>query len=166
MCWGDFECGRLTPEEFARTFLAAWPLSMSEATFLDEFATWTRDLLPGARQTLEELRPRYRVAALSNSNPLHWRRVTATGLPDLLDGVFASHLIGARKPSPQAYERVLADMDVSAGATTFFDDLEENVTAARRAGMRAFRVAGVEELRACLRELGCLEGHESAAASG
>jgi phosphoglycolate phosphatase-like HAD superfamily hydrolase len=43
--------------------------------FLQEFATWSR-LLPGAEMLLAELRPRYRLAALSNANEICWERQT------------------------------------------------------------------------------------------
>jgi FMN phosphatase YigB (HAD superfamily) len=47
-------------------------------------------------------------------------------------------------------------LDMRPQQTVFFDDLQENMQAARDLGMQAYRVAGVEELRHCLRELGCL----------
>jgi glucose-1-phosphatase len=155
--WGEFECGRMTTDEFLDEFVSVWPLAVSQERLQAEFATWTRGLLPGAEETLAELRPRYRLAALSNSNPLHWRRIMGDPvLPTLMERVFGSHEIGWRKPSPQAYEHALAELDVRAQQTMFFDDLQDNVQAARDLGMRAYQVAGVEELRRRLRELGCL----------
>jgi HAD superfamily hydrolase (TIGR01509 family) len=156
-CWGNFECGRMTPDEFLDEFVSVWPLAVTRERFESEFQTWTRGLLPGAEETLAELRPRYRLAALSNSNALHWRRITGDhGLPALMERVFGSHEIGWRKPAREAYEHVLAELNVRPQQTVFFDDLQENVQAARDQGMQAYRVAGVEELRRCLRELGCL----------
>jgi glucose-1-phosphatase len=156
-CWGNFECGRMTPDEFLEEFASVWPLAVSRERFESEFQTWTRGLLPGAEETLAELRLSYRLAALSNSNALHWRRITGDlGLPALMERVFGSHEIGWRKPASEAYEHVLKELDVRPRQTAFFDDLQENVQAARDLGMRAYRVAGVEELRSCLRELGCL----------
>jgi glucose-1-phosphatase len=156
-CWGNFECGRLTTDEFLDEFVSVWPLAVTRERFESEFQTWTRGLLPGAEQTLAELRPRYRLAALSNSNELHWRRITGDhGLPALMERVFGSHEIGWRKPSREAFEHVLKELDVNPRQSVFFDDLDENVQAARVLGMQAYRVAGVEELRRCLRDLGCL----------
>jgi glucose-1-phosphatase len=156
-CWGNFECGRMTPDEFLDEFVSVWPLAVTRERFESEFQTWTRGLLPGAEATLAELRPRYRLAALSNSNVLHWRRITGDlVLASLMERVFGSHEIGWRKPAPEAYEHVLTELDVRPQQTVFFDDLQENVQAARDQGMQAYRVAGVEELRRCLRQLGCL----------
>jgi glucose-1-phosphatase len=156
-CWGNFECGRMTPDEFLDEFVSVWPLAVTRERFESEFQTWTRGLLPGAEETLAELRPHHRLAALSNSNALHWRRIIGDhGLPSLMERVFGSHEIGWRKPAREAYEHVLTELEVLPQQTVFFDDLQENVQAAWDLGMQAYRVAGVEELRRCLHELGCL----------
>jgi len=157
-CWASFECGALTPEAFAEGFAAVWPLALGREAFLAEFETWTRRLLPGAEALLARLRRRYRLAALSNSNALHWRRTCQVlGVDSLFERAFASHELGVRKPAREAYELVLRELSAPAGRTTFFDDVEENVEAARAVGMRAYRVRGVDELQRCLRELGMLD---------
>ena len=155
--WSSFETGMLTPEEFGERFEAHWPLGVPRGVFLREFESWSRALYPGAAELLEELRAAYRLAALSNTNALHWRRNREVlGIPQLFERAFASHEVGLRKPAPEVYEHVLAEMGVRAADATFFDDVETNVEAARRLGMRAYRVEGVEALRACLRENGYL----------
>ncbi len=155
--WSAFETGMLTPAEFGERFEAHWPLGVSRERFLAEFESWSRSLYPGAMQLLDELRPGYRLAALSNTNYLHWRRNREVlGIPQLFERAFASHEVGLRKPALEIYEHVLVEMSVRPGDATFFDDLEANVEAARRVGMRAYRVEGVEALRACLRENGYL----------
>jgi len=156
-CWAAFECGALTPEAFAEQFAAVWPLALPLSEFLAEFETWTRHLMPGAEALLARLRPHYRLAALSNSNAVHWRRnCEVLGVNELFERAFASHEIGVRKPAREAYEVVLREMSARPERTTFFDDVEENVKAARELGMRAYRVRGVEELQRCLRDLGML----------
>jgi putative hydrolase of the HAD superfamily len=155
--WSSFEVGKLTPVEFSERFAGHWPLAVSREQFLIEFESWIRALYPGAMELLAELRPSYRLAALSNTNEIHWRRmrdVLRTG--DLFERAFLSHEVGLRKPSPDVFEHVLRELDVKPDEATFFDDAEANVEAARGVGMRAFRVEGVESLRACLQENGYL----------
>jgi putative hydrolase of the HAD superfamily len=156
--WAAFETGMLTPEAFAEHFAAHWPLGVPQDVFLAEFESWTRALYPGAAGLLDELRDGFRLAALSNTNALHWRRMRdVLGIPRLFERAFASHELGVRKPSPEVYVHVLREMGVAPGQATFFDDVEANVEAARRVGMRAYRVEGVDALRACLVENGYLE---------
>jgi putative hydrolase of the HAD superfamily len=154
--WEAFERGQLTPQEFSERFVAQADLNLDAAAFLANFTGWTRGLLPGARETLEALRPRFLLAALSNSNAVHWRRNAELGVTQLFERSFASHEIGVRKPAREIYDHVLAEMEVVAADVTFFDDQQPNVDAAKQVGINAHRVEGVDELRACLRELGYL----------
>jgi putative hydrolase of the HAD superfamily len=87
---------------------------------------------------------------------VHWRRNAELGVTQLFERSFASHEIGVRKPAREIYDHVLAEMEVVAADVTFFDDQQPNVDAAKQVGINAHRVEGVDELRACLRELGYL----------
>jgi putative hydrolase of the HAD superfamily len=155
--WESFECGLLTPQQFSERFVAQADLDLDPPAFLANFEGWTRGLLPGAQETLDALRPRFRLAALSNSNEVHWRRNAALGVLQHFERTFASHEVGVRKPAREIYEHVLREMAVAAPDVTFFDDQQANVDGARQVGMNAHRVEGTDELRACLRELGYLD---------
>lgn len=147
-----FESGAISREAFARAFLAEWPLPMTPAQFLDEFSSWVRGFLPGARELLSGLRSRHRIACLSNTNAVHWARLE--GIEAVFDVCIASHLTGLLKPDREAYEDALRRLGVAAGEVCFFDDLPGNVAAARELGMQAFQVRGVAETAGALRKLG------------
>lgn len=151
----DFELGLLTPEAFAAQFLREWQIDVETAGFLAEFTSWTHALLPGAAELVSTLRRIYSVAALSNSNVLHWTRNTdELGVTGLFETAYSSHVIGFRKPDPAAFEWVLNDLNVLASEVAFFDDNLANVKAARSIGMAAWQVKGVEETRAALVKAG------------
>jgi putative hydrolase of the HAD superfamily len=155
----QFEVGTLDPSAFAEAFVAEWDLVVPPATFLAEFRSWSRGLLPGARELLDALRPRYRLAALSNSNEVHWdRNTTDLGITALFDSAYSSHQLGCHKPEPAIYREALARLGVPADRVVFFDDFEPNVVGARSEGIRAFQVGGVAQLTACLREHGFITG--------
>jgi HAD superfamily hydrolase (TIGR01509 family) len=64
---------------------------------------------------------------------------------------FSSHQVGLCKPHPDIYKVAIDRAKVSSPeAMVFFDDLATNVEAAKSAGMRAYQVRGVAELRARL----------------
>ncbi len=150
-----FECGLCTPLEFAAAFDACWPLTVTHDEFLRHFETWSVGLYPGARELLDALRPRFRLAALSNSNELHWRRHSDILAPGVLfERAISSHEVGMRKPNAAFYRHALVELQVMAEAVTFFDDRAENVEAAQALGMQAHRIRGIDEVTACLRELG------------
>jgi putative hydrolase of the HAD superfamily len=153
----QFEVGALEPTAFAEMFVSEWDLVVSPTTFLAEFRSWSRALLPGARELLDVLRPRYRLAALSNSNAVHWDRNTVDlGVTALCDAAYSSHQLGCHKPEPGIYREALRRLRVRPERVAFFDDFEPNVAGARAEGMTAFHVRGVAELTACLRANGFL----------
>jgi len=148
----EFERGRLSPAQWAERFTKDWDVNLTPDALLAKFTTWSRRVLPGAKELLEELRTRYRLAALSNSNELHWERNTnELKIIELFEFAISSHQVGSCKPHPGIYKVAIDRAQVSSPeAIVFFDDLAANVEAAKSAGMRAHQVRGVEELRARL----------------
>ena len=145
----DFERGKLSPAQWAERFIHDWDVDLTRDDFLAKFTTWSRRVLPGAKELLEALRGRYRLAALSNSNELHWERNTnELGILELFEFAISSHQVGLCKPDPDIYKVAIDRAKVSSPeAIVFFDDLVANVEAANSAGMRAYQVRGVDQLR-------------------
>jgi putative hydrolase of the HAD superfamily len=143
-----FGLGTLSRKEFGERFVQEWGVQLPPERFLQEFRSWSRCLLPGATELLASLRPRFRLAALSNSNELHWERNTDDlGVTGLFEVAISSHEVGLCKPDPGIYQVALERLAVRSEAVMFFDDVADNVAAASRLGMRAFQVDGVESLR-------------------
>jgi len=143
-----FSIGKLTRQDFAKRFVRDWGIALDPARFLQEFRSWSRCLLPGAADLLASLRSRVRLAALSNSNEVHWERnVNDLGVAELFEVAISSHQVGCCKPDPRIYRAALDRLGVSPDAVMFFDDANANVIAAAELGMRAFQVDGVEGVR-------------------
>jgi len=158
----EFGVGRITSEEFVARFVRDWGIAMSPTAFAAEFRSWSRDFYPGARELLAALRRRYRVAALSNSNALHWdRNVKDLGLDEVFDLALSSHQIGRLKPDPDAYREALTRLGVSTSDVLFFDDSRANVEAAQVLGIRAVQVNGVTAVRDYLEREGLLSHHST-----
>ena len=71
----------------------------------------------------------------------------------------ASHLVGLRKPAKAMYEYVERAAGLAPSGILFFDDVVENVEAARRRGWRAYRIDPapddpIPQVRTILRECG------------
>ena len=148
----QFERGEIAPEVFAARFIEEWGLALEPAAFMEAFAAWPRGLFDGAAALVRNLRAQHRVACLSNTNALHWARLPE--LPELFDSIFASHLTGLLKPDAEAFEHVLRELDVRADAVWFFDDLLQNVQAARKVGIRAVQVRSFADVGPALRAQG------------
>ena len=143
-----FGCGQLSRQEFGERFVRDWGIDLAPERFLEEFRSWSTCLLPGAVELLASLRSRFRLAALSNSNELHWERNSRDlGVTNLFEVAISSHQVGLRKPDPRIYLAALDRLGVSTDATMFFDDVHDNVVAAAALGIRAFDVDGVQGVR-------------------
>jgi glucose-1-phosphatase len=147
-----FERGMLSPQAFAAAFMREWDLKLDESAFLELFASWVTGFFAGARDLVQGLRSRHRVACLSNTNAIHWARLPA--MEQIFDHCFVSYVSGFMKPDREAYTHALRSLGVEPGAVYFFDDLPANVAAARDVGINAFLVRGVAETEARLRAEG------------
>ncbi|WP_375210744.1 HAD family hydrolase [Hyphococcus sp.] len=150
----EFERGELSPLAFAEHAVTGWGLDVTPGDFIADFETWPERFLPGARETIEALGGQYRLACFSNINIPHWRQAEALGVAPLFDHALLSHEIGARKPETHAYEKVIAALGGDASGIVFFDDIEANAAAARRAGMQAYVVTPNEGVRGALESAG------------
>ena len=152
-----FEIGRLSPEEFAETFLEEFSLGLGPDELLRELLGFVGRPFDGAVELLDELRPRYLVACLSNTNRLHWPPLSREmGLDRRLHRAFPSYETGLLKPDPEAFEHVCHELDLTPGEILFFDDAHLNIEAARAMGFAADRVLGPADCRRELERRGLL----------
>ena len=152
-----FERGDIGPDRFAELFMAEWGLAMAPGQLLGDFVSWVQGPYPGATEILDRLRPRFRVACLSNSNELH-THLHRNFLREHVDEFFFSNELGLAKPDPAIFAAVIRELGVPGARIAYFDDTAANVDAAAAAGMSAHLTDGVDELEACLVDLGLLPG--------
>lgn len=123
-------------ERLSRSFSGAY--SVAELERIHD--AWLLGEYPGVGALIAELHARAAVETglLSNTDDRHWRRrereFPAAGS---LHHQHASHLLGVAKPDPTIYAAFERRTGRTGDGILFFDDLEENVTAARAAGWRA-----------------------------
>jgi putative hydrolase of the HAD superfamily len=58
----------------------------------------------------------------------------------LFDGIFLSYEMGLKKPDKKIYEKAMAEIGAKPGQCLFFDDLEENLTAAKEVGLETHHI--------------------------
>lgn len=144
----SFEVGACSASSFASALVEEWQLALTPSAFIETFASWPKGLYPGAAELLSQLRSRYTLACLSNSNSIHWERFA--GLHEQFDISLSSHLLGEVKPDVACFALALQECNAEASQVAFFDDSLANVTAARTLGMEAFHVNGLQEVRSAL----------------
>ena len=139
-----FELGEMTAEEF-RTAIR----ENSTVTLTDEEidALWNAMLLEIPREKLElilDLRGKYMVYLLSNTNSIHWDYVCKNAfnyrgfrVNDYFEETFLSYEMHLAKPDKAIFEKVLQDANLLPEETLFIDDSEANCKAAEEVGIHA-----------------------------
>lgn len=105
-------------------------------------------------QLLKDLRKKYNVYLLSNTNPIimewaHSDKFSPTGeiLSDYFETMFCSYLIGHTKPSKESFQAVIDGAKVDPAETLFLDDGQSNLDMAEEFGFKTYLVDQEEDLR-------------------
>ncbi|KAH9858496.1 phosphatase yihX [Lenzites betulinus] len=138
--WHDYERGQLSQtecfERLGREF-AVEPSTIDEAfRQARESLRPNEELLALVRGLKARFDGRLRVFALSNISLPDYEFILQ--LPtdwSIFDKVFASAVLGERKPDLVAYEKVVEDTGIDPATAVFVDDRVENVEAARALGI-------------------------------
>lgn len=157
--------GELSCEAYYAEFAAASVGHYTSDQVRALHAAWIVGEYPGVSELVAELNALadLRTACLSNTAHAHWELMTDTqahAFPAVnqLHVKRASHLMRMVKPDLDIYEQAASDFQVAPNEILFFDDLEENVAAARAAGLIAEQVDPLvdtePQLRAHLRRHG------------
>jgi putative hydrolase of the HAD superfamily len=114
-------------------------LSISDESMLAGWNAIFGEPLPGIEPLVREIAGRWPLTLFSNTNPAHVAhfRPRYERLLSHFTRIVTSCDIGRRKPEPEAFARLAELAGVAPGRLAFFDDLEENVAGARRAGLQA-----------------------------
>jgi FMN hydrolase / 5-amino-6-(5-phospho-D-ribitylamino)uracil phosphatase len=154
-CWALFELGEIDEAEFAHRFFVA-PGHHFDVEAFNRVRRSEYRLLPGMAELVERLHGRVELHIASNY-PLWISELREMfELDRRFEGVWASHQLGARKPDPEFFTRLLDKVGHPAGACLFVDDREDNCRAAHEVGFSVHHFAGVEGLTDELRCEGLL----------
>jgi len=141
--------GRIDCETFFEGLAATAPGLYSTDEVRRIHDAWTLDEYAGAGALIRRLHEAgVATGVLSNTNHAHWRRLAPPAhveaseypTPRMVTHLYASHLMGMSKPDETIYKEFARRTGFDPGRIVFFDDLEENVIAAQRAGWNAVQV--------------------------
>jgi HAD superfamily hydrolase (TIGR01509 family) len=153
--WPDWQEGRISPRD--------WHLHVNRRlggslTFEQFTETWNRALDPKPIQDnsfLKRLAQSYRLALLSNTDPIHVAHMESTfGFFQFFPARVYSCSVGASKPNPLLYRQALKACKVQAAEAVYIDDVAAFAEAARRLGLTGIVYQAPEQLRADLAALG------------
>lgn len=143
-----FEAGRLTLDEYLDHVVFHRPREFDRAAFrrFMEHQSRPHDDTIALVTRLRRV-PGLILATLNNESlALNRYRIETFGLRPLFTAFFSSCFLGVRKPDPGIFRLAVRVMQVDERACLFVDDREENVEAAREAGLPAVKYRGAEWL--------------------
>jgi HAD superfamily hydrolase (TIGR01509 family) len=153
--WLDWQEGRISPRD--------WHLHLTKRlgtslTFEQFSEVWNRALDPDpilSEAFLEKLSKNYRLALLSNTDPIHMSHEEAR-FPffRFVPVRIYSYRVGASKPNPIIYREALKACKVRAEKAVYIDDVAAYSEAAQRLGMAGIVFQSREQLQSDLRNLG------------
>ncbi len=146
----NLQLGKISEDEFFKEFINRTQTKHS----VEELKSITRDELtpiPGMLNLVKGLKPRYKLAILSNFTK-EWAEylIKKYELDKLFDATFWSFERGIKKPWHESYLEVTKHFNVSPESALLIDDKIRNTEAASKLG---FNTITFENLAQCKREL-------------
>jgi FMN phosphatase YigB (HAD superfamily) len=153
--WADWQEGRIASLD--------WYLHLNKRlgggfAFEQFTEVWNRVLDPAPifeDAFFETLARRYRLALLSNTDPIHVRHLEANySFFRFFPTRIYSCAVGVSKPNPLIYREALRALKVRAQEAVYIDDIATYVEAAQRLGMGAIQFQSSAQLTTDLKSLG------------
>ena len=141
------EKGVITPDEFRKGALDKLVPGVTPQQVDEAWNALLLDMPPRRVKKLIELKSKYRLFLLSNSNQIHYecymsRFEKEFGYPlgDLFEKLWFSHHLGMVKPDPEIFSFILKDAGLKPNETLFIDDTLVHVEAAKNIGINAWHL--------------------------
>jgi len=136
-----YQTGRIDSETYFRDLSLAVGSLYSPEEIARIHHAWVLEEYPRVGEVIDRVHDAgLRTAALSNTNHAHWQRMPEFPAFSRLQCPLASHTLGLAKPDEAIYREAESRFGVAGRAIVFFDDLPENIEAARRVGWRAVQI--------------------------
>lgn len=160
----EYEEGKISPKDFYAEFrrLAGNP-NISEEDIDSGWLAFLVGIPPYKLELLKELRKKYKVYLLSNTNPsiMGWalsKDFSPEGLPmdAFFDKIYLSFRIGHAKPEREIFDYIIRDSGMIPEETLFLDDGKANVEIGKKLGFETYLVDQTEDLRKVFTDKGLL----------
>ncbi len=147
----DFETGKINDYDFSYRIIDEFKLNTSIYNFGLHFPNFIGELTNSTKKILKDLKSKYKLVLVSNSNFIHREIVTKKyNIETYFDFVFFSDVIGLLKPDKEFFEYAIKETKSKKEEIYFFDDSKLNIDSANSIGIKSFRVDGVVEISSLL----------------
>jgi putative hydrolase of the HAD superfamily len=149
----QFEKGQIGIPAFRNEIRKLAGIELTDAQIDKAWCSFLTQIPVEKLHLLSELKKKYRLLLLSNTNPLHIETAVAaefskTGktMQDFFDKCYLSYEMGMVKPDVEIFKALLADAQVKAEECLFLDDGKKNIDTAAALGIQTYWVKPNENL--------------------
>lgn len=140
-----YEKGQLTTAQFRDQVRACAGHPVADAEIDRAWNSFLVGIPAEKLELLLQLRQRYRLFLLSNTNELHWQWSLEHAFPyqgqnveDYFERIYLSFRLNLAKPDPAIFRTVLEDAELRPEETLFIDDSVENCRVAETFGIAVY----------------------------
>jgi len=149
----NYNKGLISHEDCFRKFFNV-PVSEDQMRKIED--VWTTTWAPTEEMLnlVKNLKKKYTLAILSNSDLLNSTKYTERGWYSYFNPIILSHELGIIKPDIRIYEVALAKLRIPSNQCVFIDDQEKVLIPARELGMETILFKSIDQLKEELIEKG------------
>lgn len=154
----DLESGKISKEEFHIAIRKIGVENGADESKLTDQAidaalyVFLKDLPNSKLEKLKELKSRFRIIMLSNTNAIHFPYCKETVFKQMggtvetyFDQLYLSYEMGCSKPEKKIFELLLKEEGIKASNCLFFDDGPKNIEVAKSLGFQTYLVRTEED---------------------
>lgn len=150
----QLESGQISVEKFRELIRNEIKKPVTDKQIDDAFIAFLVDMPGYTLDMLLQLRKRFQVFMLSNTNSIIMNYVRKNifnrqglTIDDYFDRLFLSYEMKVVKPNPLIFEKIIAESGINPVETLFLDDSKTNTEAAEKLGFKTFVVTQGEDFR-------------------
>lgn len=152
--FNDLETGKIGENEFCEKLNSLTDSNFSNKEIIECWNAMLLDLPKERIELLNNLKSKFRIFLLSNTNEIHLKAFNKTikdnYKPNLFNELFEnhyfSHSLKMRKPHPETFTKVLELNNLKASETFFIDDSIQHIEGANKAGLKTYFLTPDEDI--------------------
>jgi FMN phosphatase YigB (HAD superfamily) len=149
----QLEKGKISAEEFRREIRKMTPKAITDSEIDDAWNAFLVRIPSEKLDIVYELRKKYRVIMLSNTNAIHFPYAEQTffsyknrSIDEYFDKCYRSYDMKMAKPDAEIFEAILSREQVAANQCLLLDDGPKNIEQAQKLGFQTYFVDPKEDL--------------------
>lgn len=143
----DLEEGTISPQEFRDKIREHIGKEVTDDQIDKAFNSFLVGIPEYKLNLLDKLHKKYQIFMLSNTNPIMIEsrisalfRIQGRDMSYYFDKLYLSYQVGATKPSPIIFEKIITDSGILPQESLFLDDSSRNIETARNLGFQTHLV--------------------------